>query len=81
MPEPTAMEPPGRPPSPCINVCSLDARGFCVGCLRSAEEIGRWLSMSAAEQWRLLAQLDARRKEREVPDDGCSGTNQGGAVR
>jgi len=26
------------------------------------EEIGRWLSMSAAEQWRLLAELAERQK-------------------
>ncbi|HXY75422.1 MAG TPA: DUF1289 domain-containing protein [Steroidobacteraceae bacterium] len=51
-----------RPPSPCINVCSLDAEGFCIGCLRTGEEIGRWLSMSAAEQWQLLAVLAARRQ-------------------
>jgi hypothetical protein len=51
-----------RPPSPCINVCSLDAQGLCVGCLRTGEEIGRWMSMSAAEQWRLIAQLAERRK-------------------
>jgi predicted Fe-S protein YdhL (DUF1289 family) len=57
-PEPTPEE---RPPSPCINVCSLDAQGLCVGCLRTGDEIGRWMSMSAAEQWRLLAELAARR--------------------
>jgi predicted Fe-S protein YdhL (DUF1289 family) len=55
-------EPLERPPSPCINVCSLDAQGLCVGCLRSGEEIARWMSMSAAEQWRLLAVLAQRRK-------------------
>ncbi|HYM44064.1 MAG TPA: DUF1289 domain-containing protein [Steroidobacteraceae bacterium] len=53
---------PQRPPSPCINVCSLDAQGFCIGCLRTGEEIGRWLAMSAAEQWRLIAELEQRRK-------------------
>jgi predicted Fe-S protein YdhL (DUF1289 family) len=51
-----------RPPSPCINVCSLDARGYCVGCLRTGDEIGRWTSMSPAEQWLLLAVLAERRK-------------------
>jgi predicted Fe-S protein YdhL (DUF1289 family) len=51
-----------RPPSPCINVCCLDAHGLCVGCLRTAEEIGRWMSMSASEQWRLIAALAERRK-------------------
>ena len=51
-----------RPPSPCINVCCLDAHGLCIGCLRTGEEIGRWMSMSAAEQWRLIAALVERRK-------------------
>jgi uncharacterized protein len=60
--EPTATECPERPPSPCINVCSLDSAGYCVGCLRTGDEIARWLSMSAAEQWQLLAQLAERRK-------------------
>jgi uncharacterized protein len=54
-----------RPPSPCINVCTLDARGYCVGCLRTGEEIGRWMGMSAAEQWRLIAELAERRKRTE----------------
>jgi len=50
-----------RPPSPCINVCSLDARGWCIGCLRTGDEIGRWLAMSADEQSRLLEELGRRR--------------------
>jgi predicted Fe-S protein YdhL (DUF1289 family) len=58
-PTPTRTE---RPPSPCINVCRLDERGYCIGCLRSGEEIGRWLSMSAAQQWQLVAQLAERRQ-------------------
>ena len=36
--------------------------GFCVGCLRTGDEIARWMAMSAAEQWQLLAQLAERRK-------------------
>ena len=51
-----------RPPSPCINVCSLDERGLCVGCLRSGAEIARWMAMSADEQWQLLRVLEERRK-------------------
>jgi predicted Fe-S protein YdhL (DUF1289 family) len=53
---------PARPPSPCINVCSLDAHGLCTGCLRTGDEIARWLAMSAAEQWRLLELLKERRR-------------------
>jgi predicted Fe-S protein YdhL (DUF1289 family) len=51
-----------RPPSPCINVCSLDTHGYCCGCLRTGMEIGQWTSMSPAEQWRLIAELERRRK-------------------
>ena len=58
---PTARRP-ERPPSPCINVCRLDARGLCIGCLRSGDEIARWLAMSAEEQWRLLEILRQRRQ-------------------
>lgn len=56
---------PERPPSPCTKVCTLDAEGFCAGCLRTGAEIGRWLSMSAAEQWQLIAELQTRRKLRQ----------------
>ncbi|HVO45399.1 MAG TPA: DUF1289 domain-containing protein [Steroidobacteraceae bacterium] len=55
---------PGPPPSPCINVCALDADGFCAGCLRTGAEIGRWLAMSPAEQWALLDELRRRRARR-----------------
>jgi uncharacterized protein len=55
---------PQRPPSPCTKVCTLDEQGFCAGCLRTGAEIGRWLSMSAAEQWQLIGALQTRRKLR-----------------
>jgi len=51
-----------RPRSPCIRLCSLDERGYCLGCLRTGEEIGRWTSMSAAEQWQVIAELKRRRE-------------------
>jgi predicted Fe-S protein YdhL (DUF1289 family) len=53
------------PLSPCTKVCTLDEQGFCAGCLRTGAEIGRWMSMSAAEQWQLIAELQNRRKLRE----------------
>jgi len=56
---------PERPPSPCTKVCTLDGQGFCAGCLRTGAEIGRWMSLSAAEQWQLIAQLEARRLLRD----------------
>ena len=53
------QEPPG-PPSPCTKVCVLDERGFCIGCRRTAAEVGRWTTMSPAEQWQLIAELQTR---------------------
>jgi len=69
---------PRAPQSPCINVCVLDAAGFCVGCLRTGDEIGRWSALSAAEQWRLIAQLEERRKQRVGGGSSARVTPQGG---
>lgn len=53
-----------RPSSPCIKICQLDAAGLCVGCLRTGAEIGAWISMTAAQQWQLIAELERRRRAR-----------------
>ncbi|MDP9046300.1 MAG: DUF1289 domain-containing protein [Pseudomonadota bacterium] len=38
-------------PSPCTNVCSLDARsGWCLGCRRSLDEIAAWSRLTDAEK-------------------------------
>ncbi|MFO1321108.1 MAG: DUF1289 domain-containing protein [Burkholderiales bacterium] len=50
-------------PSPCINVCRMDdARGLCVGCLRTLNEIAAWSSMPAREKRDVLAKLAVRRE-------------------
>jgi hypothetical protein len=47
--------------SPCVKVCTLDARsGQCLGCGRNIDEIARWSAMSAAERARVLRELPAR---------------------
>jgi predicted Fe-S protein YdhL (DUF1289 family) len=48
------------PTSPCINVCVLDAGGYCRGCYRTIDEIARWRSFSRAEQWAVLRLLPGR---------------------
>jgi uncharacterized protein len=58
-----------RPASPCVNVCALDAAGLCTGCLRTLDEIARWSTMSAAEQWALIETLAERRKTAWVQTD------------
>jgi hypothetical protein len=52
------------PMSPCINLCTLDLAGVCIGCFRSVDEITRWTSMSAAERWRVIEAAERRRHAR-----------------
>ncbi|MBI3705104.1 MAG: DUF1289 domain-containing protein [Rhizobiales bacterium] len=49
--------------SPCVKVCTIDARcGLCLGCGRSIDEIARWSAMSAAERARVMRELPARNR-------------------
>jgi hypothetical protein len=53
--------------SPCIKVCTLDARsGLCLGCGRTVDEIARWTAMSGAERARIMGELRGR-LDAEVP--------------
>jgi predicted Fe-S protein YdhL (DUF1289 family) len=52
---PNLPAPAENPPlTPCIGICRLDGRGWCVGCLRTAEEIGRWRTMGDAERLHVM---------------------------
>jgi predicted Fe-S protein YdhL (DUF1289 family) len=47
--------------TPCISVCQIDfATGFCIGCGRTAREIGEWVAMSEPERLALMATLPKR---------------------
>lgn len=46
--------------SPCIDVCRLDDQGRCLGCFRTAAEIGGWLSMSADQRRTIMDSLAER---------------------
>ncbi len=47
--------------SPCVGVCQIDqATGWCLGCGRTGNEIGRWLSMSDDERLTLWGELPGR---------------------
>lgn len=50
----------GGVPSPCINVCRIDASsGWCEGCLRTIDEIAGWSAMSDDDKrvvWKALEQ-------------------------
>ncbi len=52
-------------PSPCIGVCRMDAADrWCVGCLRSREEIGQWSQMTDREKLALWADIATHRAAR-----------------
>ena len=48
--------------SPCINVCQMHAAsGWCVGCLRTLDEIAAWGGLDDSGRRELLQGLRARR--------------------
>jgi predicted Fe-S protein YdhL (DUF1289 family) len=72
------MDPPRvSVPSPCRDVCQLDAGGICIGCGRSMAEISEWtradndrrLQIRAAARARIEQALDAAQRA-EVPARG-----------
>ena len=52
-----------RAMSPCIGICMIDPKGsgFCLGCKRTIEEIGRWMMLDDAERQRILKELPTRK--------------------
>ncbi len=53
----------GEVPSPCVNVCQMHPEtGYCVGCLRTIDEIADWLDMRKEGKFEVLARLEQRRK-------------------
>jgi predicted Fe-S protein YdhL (DUF1289 family) len=50
-------------PNPCIGVCQSNAKGYCMGCLRSRVERQKWNDLMPAEKMRIL-DLCALRKEK-----------------
>jgi len=55
-------------PSPCINICRMDAAtGWCEGCLRTLDEIALWSALDDDDKrqvWRDLALRRAARPQR-----------------
>jgi uncharacterized protein len=47
-------------PSPCVDVCRLDARGLCVGCRRTIGEISEWSRASETRRREILRALALR---------------------
>jgi uncharacterized protein len=47
-------------PSPCVDICRLDAAGLCIGCRRTLDEIAEWSRASEARRREILRNLAAR---------------------
>ena len=62
MPSPSLTDACPPVPSPCTGICRMDAADrWCVGCLRSRDEIAAWGQLSPLAQHALRAQLTQRR--------------------
>jgi uncharacterized protein len=48
-------------PSPCVDICRLDAQGLCVGCRRTMREIAEWPNASDERRREILRELARRR--------------------
>jgi hypothetical protein len=47
-------------PSPCVDICRLDAQGLCIGCRRSIGEISEWSRAGEARRREIVRGLAAR---------------------
>jgi predicted Fe-S protein YdhL (DUF1289 family) len=57
----TALTGSPLPLTPCIGICRLDERGYCVGCRRNLDEIARWGTMSDTERLRCMREVLPKR--------------------
>lgn len=48
-------------PSPCVSVCKMDeARAYCMGCLRTLDELRAWGNADAATKCEIWQRVRAR---------------------
>ena len=62
--DPASAPEAGKPLTPCVGVCRLDGRGYCVGCQRSLAEIASWGALSDGERLRYMKDVLPVRKFR-----------------
>ena len=50
------------PETPCIKVCKVDSeKGYCIGCLRTLDEIARWSQVDNAEKEQIYTEILIRK--------------------
>ena len=52
--------------TPCIGICELSDDGYCEGCHRTGQEIGRWTSMDDFERRLLMDEILPARELRRA---------------
>lgn len=52
--------------NPCVGVCQSNAKGYCLGCLRSRTERQRWNGMMPAEKMKVIDVCKLRRQKLEA---------------
>jgi uncharacterized protein len=63
-------------PSPCNAVCRMDqATGWCLGCLRSLDEIAAWGALADPQRRAVWRRLEARAAQ-AAADHGPEGTSR-----
>jgi predicted Fe-S protein YdhL (DUF1289 family) len=60
-------------PSPCVDICRLDAQGLCVGCRRTIDEIIEWPRASEARRREILHELEQRPLAASSQDPALTG--------
>jgi predicted Fe-S protein YdhL (DUF1289 family) len=60
-------------PSPCVDICRLDAQGLCVGCRRTIDEITEWPRASEARRREILRELERRTLAASTQDPALTG--------
>ena len=53
--------------NPCINVCEVNNRGYCIGCMRSRDERFYWHQFSGSDKSKVL-KLCQQRRRRQARD-------------
>jgi len=48
--------------SPCVSICELNEQDICLGCGRSLDEVGAWLTASEEEKRQILLRAEERRQ-------------------
>ena len=65
-----AAAPQAEVPSPCINICRMNAAtGLCEGCWRNIDEIALWSQLGTEDKHSVMALVEMRRHDPVLDPD------------